>query len=69
MSHLMRWMLPKQTQVNDTESEQQKNILKSRKAGVRGGQWSGVSLRYLPGVLASHCHKEQGLSCNHFLSF
>ena len=53
MSHLMRWILPKQTKVHDTESEQQKNILKSRKAGMGEGGGLGrnaVSLRYLPGV-------------------
>lgn len=34
---LMKWILPKQTKVSDTECEQQKNILKLRKVGVGGG--------------------------------
>lgn len=45
--------LPKQTESSDTESEQQKNILKSWEVG--GGQGSnlerkGVSLGHLAGV-------------------
>lgn len=66
LSHLMRWILPKQTEGSVMESEQQENILKSREAAVGGGLrlvWD-VCL-----VLASDCEEEQGLSCNHFSPF
>lgn len=53
LSHLMRWILPKQTKGSNTESEQQKNILKSWEAGGgEGGSLGrkGVSLGCSAGV-------------------
>ena len=60
MSHLMRWILLKQTKISDTESEQRKNILKSRKVGMRKGGSSGrreVQDSCL--MLASLCHEKR----------